>query len=127
MPDFNEVYDHARQLADLTSPRERQPGLASWAIAVAEHWEALAVMWRDPEGTPMPAPVAPGRELEPMKTYRGEAGGELERPYQIDIDARHSVIHQPETKTRRATCGNCGVKYEITDDPEENHHRALRH
>jgi hypothetical protein len=76
--------------------------------------------------TEVPAP------LEPMKTYTpdrrtSDPGGELERPYQIDIDARHSVIHQPETKTRRAMCGNCGIRYEITDDPVENHHRAMQH
>lgn len=67
---------------------------------------------------------APAGELERIR----ERGGAVERPYQIDIDARHSVIHPPEEKpARRATCGNCGVKYEITDDPEENHHRAMRH
>jgi len=79
------------------------------------------------------APDAPAAtELQPMKTYTPDRratdpGGELERPYQIDIDARHSVIHQPETKTRRAMCGNCGERYEITDDPVENHHRAMQH
>lgn len=59
--------------------------------------------------------------------YEDTGGGPLERPYQIDIDARHSTINQPETKTRRAMCGNCGARYEITDDPIENHHRAMRH
>lgn len=128
MPDFDEVYEHARQLADLTAPRERAPGLATWAIAVAQHWEALAVMWRDPDGTPMPFTPPP----EPMTIYTpdrraGDPGGALERPYQIDIDARHSVIHQPEAKTRHAMCGQCGTRYEISDDPVENHHRAMRH
>lgn len=87
------------------------------------------------QGPPSPRP-APGNgrlsQLEPDPAGELERipdrGGAMERPYQIDIDARHSVIHQPEEKAqRRATCGNCGVKYEITEDPEENHHRAMRH
>jgi hypothetical protein len=58
---------------------------------------------------------------------RTERGGGIERGGEINIDARHAIIHQPETKTRRAMCGNCGARYDITDDPIENHHRAMRH
>ena len=54
-------------------------------------------------------------------------GGTLERPEQINIDARHAVIHRPEEKMRYARCGNCGQRYEITGDPTENHHRAMQH
>jgi hypothetical protein len=89
-------------------------------------FEALTVPEHDP-----PAPL---KQLEPtagdVRLARSEqtGPGAMERPYQIDIDARHSVIHQPEAKApRRATCANCGIRYEITDDPIENHHRAMRH
>lgn len=57
-----------------------------------------------------------------------DAPGELEKPDQINIDARHSVFHEPMgTQRKYARCGNCGTRYEITDDPVENHHRAMRH
>lgn len=86
---------------------------------------------------PDPPPPGDGRlsQLEPKlpppakyHMFEDPGGGPIEPSYQIDIDARHSVIHQPEEKKpRRAMCGNCGTKYELTDDPEENHHRAMRH
>jgi hypothetical protein len=100
-------------------------------VAEIQRWfEALTIPEHDP-----PAPL---KQLEPTGGDRGAAvrlarneptgPGAMERPYQIDIDARHSVIHQPEAKApRRATCANCGMRYEITDDPVENHHRAMRH
>lgn len=51
---------------------------------------------------------------------------ELERQRTINVD-----IHQPQptmySKTGSARCGNCGTRYDITSDPEENHHRAMRH
>jgi hypothetical protein len=58
----------------------------------------------------------------------GHKPGALDRPGQINIDARHAQIHEaPKGKQKLATCGNCGSRYEITDDPLENHHRAMRH
>lgn len=64
-----------------------------------------------------------GQELEQI-----ERRGALDKPGQINIDARHATIHEaPEGKGKFARCGNCGTRYEITDDPTENHHRAMRH
>lgn len=52
---------------------------------------------------------------------------ELESSQTISIDARGSRFHQAERKIKFARCGDCGDRYEITDDPTENHHRAMRH
>lgn len=55
-------------------------------------------------------------------------GGDVDRRRgPIHIDARHSTFNEPAEATRYARCGNCGTRYEITEDPTENHHRAMRH
>lgn len=66
-------------------------------------------------------------------TGRG-SGRELERMQQFDIDARGGQvnIHHPPpanqySRTGYARCADCGTRYEITGDPTENHHRAMRH
>jgi hypothetical protein len=151
MPDFDNVYTHARSLAALTDPaRQQQRTVLTWAIEVAEHWEALAKLWRDPareepetwNGIPLeeisPAHIGELEKVyaeEPLQELRNAVElhrqrrktAEIERADQINIDARHSVIHQAQPKPRRARCGNCGTRYEITEDPIENHHRAMRH
>lgn len=55
--------------------------------------------------------------------------GAIEIPQQFDVDGRRVVevrIH-PEKGRKQAKCGNCLERYDITDDPVENHHRAMRH
>ena len=72
------------------------------------------------------APTTP--ILPPLNRSARPARPALERPEQINIDARHAVIHQTELgKAKYARCGNCGTRYEITDDATENHHRAMEH
>lgn len=86
------------------------------------HPNGIDTILLPPEKNP-PAMYESSGSLEPW-----QEPGAIERAGEINIDARHAVIHQPpEAKTRRAMCGNCGVRYEITDDPVENHHRAMRH
>lgn len=63
----------------------------------------------------------------PLFVERYTRGGELDRPDQINIDARRQTIHERPDKTKYARCGQCLTRYEITDDPTENHHRAMRH
>jgi len=150
MPDFENIHAHAKCLALLTDPdRTEQRLVITWPVEVGEHWEALADMWRDPKddywnGFNL-SDVTPAHIAELDKVYSSEALEELkarvslhrqrqrdgphglERVDQINIDARHAVIHQPEAKPRRARCGNCGIRYDITEDPTENHHRAMHH
>lgn len=34
---------------------------------------------------------------------------------------------QPASAARFASCGNCGERWELTGDPHEDHHNAMRH
>lgn len=127
MPDFNELHEHARKLADLTEPGKQEPGLVTWTLFVGEEWKAIVELWRrqdDPDRRP------DGTEIARYRPYQDPGGGPLEKADQITIDARQQVnIHEsPESKrTRAAMCGDCGEKYELTGDPTENHRRAMRH
>lgn len=155
MPDFNELHEHARKLADLTAPGQQEPGLITWNTIVGEEWRSIVELWR---GCPAPSVYdrqqkstsvdfdgTEGTELFTPDSCRArlssrrpeDAGGELEqqvpagqieRPEVINIDARYAVVHQRDGEKPRSTmCANCGIRYELTDDPIQNHHRAMAH
>jgi len=50
MPDFDKLNATATKLAVLTEPRNRQPGLTSWQLAVAALWHEIVAQW-EAEGT----------------------------------------------------------------------------
>jgi hypothetical protein len=80
-----------------------------------------------PERLPMRA-VEIDTEHEAWRESVYGSGGALERPDQINIDARHAVIHEASgAKQKYVRCGNCLTRYAITDDPTENHRRAMNH
>jgi hypothetical protein len=130
MPDFDRLYTHISELAELLDPGRREPDMHAWCIAVGERWKTVAEMWSSQPGITLMEtelanlpPVPPESELQTMS-----GASAIERPEVIHIDARHAVIHQREGKSPRTTmCANCGIRYELTDDPAENHRRAYAH
>lgn len=126
MPDFDQLYVHVSILRELLTIRE--PDSPGWCMETGQHWKAVADMWSNqPELREAETEVIenPLPETELQKTSGPSA---IERPEVIHIDARHAVIHQREGKPPRTTmCANCGIRYEITDDPTENHRRAYQH
>jgi hypothetical protein len=71
----------------------------------------------------------PDRGLSPVAREWGETSA-LEPAYEIDARRRGGppeVQMKPAPSPRYARCGNCGARLELTDDPIENHHRAMRH
>lgn len=45
MPEIDKLHEHARRLAELTSPGKQEPGLFTWCKAVGEEWGEIARMW----------------------------------------------------------------------------------
>lgn len=142
MPDFEKVHQHARALAYLTSPDHQDlRHIITWPVEVSEHWQTLVNLWTDPtddfwNGVPLreitPAHLAEIEQTRVMVAHPEQhrsTESQLERPSQINIDARHAVavMHRHEQPPRRVRCGNCGTRYEVTDDPAENHHLAQHH
>jgi len=59
MPNFYELHEHARKLADLTAPGQQHPGLHTWGQFVCEEWRAIVTMWSpDSAGVPLAARCA---------------------------------------------------------------------
>ncbi len=99
-------------------------------------WDVALTAWTDPaeRGQEQGREGKGGEVVRVSERFTGRfAGGELERTQQFDIDARGGQvnIHQPRgnqySRTGYARCADCGTRYEITGDPIENHHRAMRH
>lgn len=49
MPDFDKLHDAARRLEELTRPGNREEGLHSWALMVAETWHEISDQWNGEE------------------------------------------------------------------------------
>lgn len=50
MPDFEKLRFHVKVMHQLLA--DTQPGLASWCLALGEHWKVISDLWLGPDRAP---------------------------------------------------------------------------
>jgi hypothetical protein len=119
-------------LRQLTEPESDPPAPrpSAWAgprelETFETHVQYLARVSEDPART-----VGGGKQ----RRQANQSGGALDRPDQINIDARTGPFsdfqqprQQPASAASFARCGNCGDRIPLTGDAMRDHHAAMRH
>jgi hypothetical protein len=111
MPDFDKLHEHVTKLSDLLNSKEEGDGLSTWALMVAEQWQAIAESWDDQKPSKQAITA-----LEILQRLMRK--GYILRMQQVNGDffvyANHfGMADYPELSAKEKTLVDCANQMEI--------------